>query len=55
MASAFCVYVVDDDESVRKALSRLLCASGYQVKAYAQGEQSSPSWRPMRWAVFSST
>lgn len=39
MASAFCVYVVDDDESVRNALSRLLCASGYQVKAYAQGEQ----------------
>jgi FixJ family two-component response regulator len=39
MADAFCVYVVDDDESVRKALSRLLNASGYQVKAYAQAEQ----------------
>ena len=39
MADAFCVYVVDDDESVRKALSRLLCSSGYQVKAYAQAEQ----------------
>ena len=39
MADAFCVYVVDDDESVRKALSRLLSASGYQVKVYAQAEQ----------------
>ena len=39
MAAAFCVYVVDDDESVRKALSRLLHASGYEVKAYALPEQ----------------
>lgn len=38
MADAFCVYVVDDDESVRKALCRLLRASGYRVKAYAEPE-----------------
>lgn len=34
-----CVYVVDDDDSVRKALSRLLRASGYEVKTYASPEQ----------------
>ena len=29
------VHVVDDDASVRKALSRLLTAAGYEVRAYA--------------------
>ena len=29
------VYLVDDDESVRKALARLIRASGYQIKTFA--------------------
>lgn len=39
MAPHFCVYVVDDDDSVRKALSRLLLASGYIVKPYSSPER----------------
>jgi FixJ family two-component response regulator len=34
-ASAATVYVVDDDTSLRTALSRLLRAAGYEVHAYA--------------------
>ncbi len=33
------VHVVDDDESVRKALTRLLSVSGYQVRTYDGGQQ----------------
>ena len=29
------VYLVDDDESVRKALARLIRASGYEIKTFA--------------------
>jgi FixJ family two-component response regulator len=32
------VYVVDDDESIRKALGRLLGAAGYRVECYASAE-----------------
>lgn len=39
MTDPLCVYLVDDDESVRKALSRLLSASGHAVKAYASPER----------------
>ncbi len=31
------VFLVDDDESVRKALRRVLVASGFQVKVFADG------------------
>jgi FixJ family two-component response regulator len=31
------VAIVDDEESIRKALSRLLRASGYQVETFASG------------------
>jgi FixJ family two-component response regulator len=33
------VAVVDDEASVRKALTRLLRAAGYEAKAYASGEE----------------
>jgi FixJ family two-component response regulator len=33
------VAVVDDDNSVRKALSRLLSSAGFLVEAYSGGEQ----------------
>ena len=33
------VYVVDDDASVRKAISRLLRAAGLDVQAYATGRE----------------
>jgi FixJ family two-component response regulator len=33
------VYIIDDDESVRKALSLFLTASGYQVKAMSSSEE----------------
>ncbi len=39
MPDPFCVYVVDDDDSVRKALCRLLHAAGYNVKTYASPER----------------
>ena len=31
------VFLVDDDESVRKALRRVLAASGFQVKVFGDG------------------
>lgn len=31
------VFLVDDDESVRKALGRVLAASGFKVKVFANG------------------
>jgi len=31
------VFLVDDDEAVRKALRRVLAASGFQVKVFANG------------------
>ena len=34
----FTVFVVDDDDSVRKALKRLLTANGYQVMTFASAE-----------------
>lgn len=39
MSDPSCVYVVDDDDSVRKALCRLLLACGYSVKEYASPER----------------
>jgi FixJ family two-component response regulator len=33
-ASEPCVYIVDDDQSVLRALSRLLSSAGYEVKAF---------------------
>ncbi|MCI3204286.1 MULTISPECIES: response regulator [Pandoraea] len=43
------VHVVDDDASMRAALSRLLCASGYHTKEYASAGEflvSEPDARP---------
>jgi FixJ family two-component response regulator len=33
------VFVIDDDESVRKGLSRLLAAEGFQVEAFASARE----------------
>ena len=33
------VYLVDDDESVRKALQRLLRSAGFDVKAFSSAEE----------------
>jgi FixJ family two-component response regulator len=33
------VYVIDDDESVRRALQRLLRSAGFDVKAFSSGEE----------------
>jgi len=33
------IYVVDDDESVRKSLRRLLRSMGYEVESFASGAQ----------------
>ena len=33
------VFVVDDDASARKGLTRLLRAAGYEVQAFSSGEQ----------------
>ncbi|VVD72276.1 DNA-binding response regulator [Pandoraea aquatica] len=43
------VHVVDDDASMRSALTRLLCASGYRTKEYASAGEflvSEPDERP---------
>jgi FixJ family two-component response regulator len=37
--SRLLVAVIDDDASVRKALTRLLRASGHEVEAFASGEE----------------
>ena len=35
---SFTVFVVDDDDSVRRALNRLLRANGYQVRTFESAE-----------------
>ena len=35
---SFTIYVVDDDESIRKALQRLLRSAGYHTVAFASAE-----------------
>ena len=49
MAKSWLIAVVDDEPSIRKALRRLLSASGHQVKTFASGqeflEELAP-WRP---------
>jgi FixJ family two-component response regulator len=37
MGEDLLIAIVDDEESIRKALSRLLRASGYRVETYASG------------------
>ena len=39
MSTEATVYVVDDDESVRRALSRMFRTSGWQVSAFASGTE----------------
>jgi FixJ family two-component response regulator len=39
MKTAPQVYLVEDDESVRKSVVRLLRVAGHQVEAYASGEE----------------
>jgi RNA polymerase sigma factor (sigma-70 family) len=39
MAAAATVYVVDDDASVRKSLTRLLRSAGYQVESFVSGAE----------------
>ena len=34
-----CVAIVDDEEGIRKALSRLLRASGLEAESYANGQE----------------
>src|SRR5215471_17669735 len=40
------VYVVDDDASVRKALTRLLTTSGYTVQAFASAHEFMNGYDP---------
>ena len=35
---AWTIFIVDDDDSVRKALSRLMRAAGFEVRAFATAE-----------------
>ncbi len=39
MKTAPRVYLIDDDESVRKSLSRLLRIAGYQAEVYSSAEE----------------
>lgn len=39
VAATLVVYIVDDDESVRKGLSRLIRSAGFEPRAYASSEQ----------------
>jgi FixJ family two-component response regulator len=40
------VHVVDDDESCRRALERLLSASGFEVRTHASGDAFLAQWDP---------
>ena len=39
------IAIVDDDESVRKAVVRLLQAAGYSARGYASGREFLGNWR----------
>ena len=39
------VFLVDDDPSVRKALTRLIKAAGYEIRAFASAREFLESWR----------
>ena len=39
------IAIVDDDESVRKAVGRLLQAAGYSAHGYASGQEFLENWR----------
>lgn len=39
------IHVVDDDDSVRKAVTRLLRAAGYEVRSYASAGEFVLSWQ----------
>jgi two-component system response regulator FixJ len=39
MKTAPPVYLIDDDESVRKSVARLLRVAGYQVEPYCSGDE----------------
>jgi FixJ family two-component response regulator len=44
-----CVAIVDDEEGIRKALGRLLRASGLDAESYANGQEfldATDKWRP---------
>jgi len=46
MADSNClVAVVDDEELVRRALTRLLCSAGLRVNAFASGQDFLALWR----------
>jgi FixJ family two-component response regulator len=49
------VAVIDDDESVRKALKRLLRAVNLDADAFASGREFLDSWRRMYRTVSSLT
>ena len=36
---ALMIYIVDDDDSVRKGLSRLMLSAGFEVKTFANAER----------------
>jgi len=39
MKDKSCVYIVDDDQSVRKALKRFVTSAGYFVETYASAQE----------------
>jgi FixJ family two-component response regulator len=39
------IAVVDDEESVRKAVVRLLCAAGHTARGFASGAEFLQSWQ----------
>jgi FixJ family two-component response regulator len=46
VAGPFLISIVDDDESVREALCRLLKSVGFAVRAFASAEEYSSSDKP---------
>lgn len=46
MPSELTVFIVDDDPSVRDALSLLLSVKGYRTAVFASGEDFINAWRP---------
>jgi FixJ family two-component response regulator len=46
------VFVVDDDASMREALSRLIRSVGLRVEVFSSAREFLRKWKPTRWPTW---